>query len=118
MTNMVTMAMCPLVSQIEYSDFKCHDKYNHNGQSIIVSQFLPYLDSENYSTFTRYDKAPYIIIIAPAIFNVDDSTKASYIQQTKEKIISLGFPSDTFSYHVSYGPEDSDAYLDYIISNQ
>lgn len=117
LTNLTTMVMCPLESQIEYSSFKCRDSYNHNGQSLIASNFLPLLDPDSYSTLIQNSKAPYIVVIAPKAFMVDDDTKTSYTKQTEENIKSLGFPSDAFNYYVSYGPEDPDVFLDYVISN-
>lgn len=117
LVNRATMVMCPLESQIKYSNFQCRDNYDNNGQAFIVSQFLPYLSFDGFNALTRYDKAPYVIIIAPETFNVSEDTKSVFIEQTKEKITSLGFPSDLFSYYVSYGPEDPDLFLDYIISN-
>ena len=116
--NRATMVMCPLKDQAEYLNFDCHDKYNHNGQAFIASQFLPYFDLNGFKIFLQYDKAPYTIIVAPKTFGVDDSTKAFYIQQTKEKVASLGFPPDAFNYYASYGPEDPELFLEYIISNQ
>lgn len=118
LTNHVTIAMCPKKEQTIYVDFQCHDRYSQNGQAFVVSEFLPYMNSSGYNTFIKYDRAPYTIIISPNTFNVDDNTKNTYIEQTKEKVASLGFPADIFSYYVSYGPEDPELFLEYIISNQ
>lgn len=117
LVNRSTMVMCPLEEQKIYPDFNCHDDYDYNGQSIVVSEFIYYLvDLEHFRVYIQTATAPYTIIIGPTDFNADEVTKSIYIDQTKEYVASLGFPSDAFTYYVADGPQDLDLYLEQIIS--
>lgn len=116
MTNRVTMAMCLHKEQMIYQNFDCRDDYSHNGQAFIASNFLYYLVDINYfRVYLQPEDAPYVVIIGPTTFNVDAASKPIYIEQTKEKIASLGLPPDAFSYYVASGPQDLRYYLESVV---
>lgn len=107
--DMATMIMCLPKEQIIYSDHNCKDKFNHNGQKILVSKFISHFD---FGYFTPSFKEGNLstVYINPISFNASESVKRSYIQKTKDAISSLGITPDIFEYHVLEQSE-----LDYTI---
>ena len=102
MTNRGTMVMCPLENDIIYSDFKCHDDFNHLGQNIVTSEFIQYFNPRfNYfSAYLNLDN-PSVIIINPSVtYDNDAATKSRCIEEVKATINSLGISPDYYEYYV------------------
>ena len=85
---------------IIYPNFKCEDDFGTAGRLEVVSDFINYFNfnyfSPSYSSLSQSNE----IKIYPFNFNQDNTTKESYIQQTKNAIDSLGISPDLFEYRV------------------
>ncbi|MCR5699972.1 MAG: hypothetical protein K6G49_00865 [Candidatus Saccharibacteria bacterium] len=99
MLNMATMAMCLSKDQIIYQDFNCKDKYNQKGQNIVTAEFLKYFTFNQFTPILRNSDLS-TVYINPVSFDINDNTKQSYIQETKDAISSLGISPDIFKYKV------------------
>ena len=100
LVNRSTMVMCVLEEYNIYENFDCKDSYDKNGQRAIASEFLQYEPFDYFSVFTKTEDQYHTIYINPSNFNIDDSTKQSYIQKTKDAITSLGISPEIFEYHI------------------
>lgn len=86
-----------------YPNFKCQASYPQETRFKIVADYLKYLDFNYFSAFT--DDSLTKIIINPTEYSPTDEEKASYLQETKNAIESLGISPEIFTYEVS-SPSD------------
>lgn len=92
-------------SEIIYADFDCQEPPVYASRQRIVSNVLGYFEFEHFSPSYSFEQGSNKIDIYPYSFDIDDDTRASYVQQTKDAIASLGISPDLFTYYV-IKPED------------
>lgn len=92
--------LCPARKESKiYPNFDCKDTSSLNpSQLSIVESFLPYMSFNYFSVSINSQEDNTEIQIYPTQFDLDDTTKKSYIEQTKQAVNSLGVSPDLFSY--------------------
>lgn len=91
--------------EIIYPDFDCQDDFGLAGRFELVSNLITYFNFNYFSPSYSPEQDANKIKIYPHDFSIDDATKDSYVQQTKDAVASLGISPDFFTYHV-IGPKD------------
>lgn len=92
-----------------YPDFDCQDLYGADARRIIVSKYLDLFSFEYFSPYLK-DNDLSTIYINPINSQIDETTKESYIQETKNAVSSLGISPELFSYNILI-PNASDYYI-------
>lgn len=90
-----------------YPDFGCEDGFGLKGRPEIVSDLITYFEFNYFSASYSMSDNSTMIKIYPHSLNIDEETKQSYIQQTRDAVYSLGISPDLFAYRVM-GPGDID----------
>lgn len=88
-----------------YPDFGCKDDFGLVGRYEIVSKLLSFFDFDYFNLSLPTANGAHKIKIKPTNYDIDDVTKESYIQQTRDAVASLGVLPDYFEYYVM-GPAD------------
>lgn len=99
MTNMATMVMCPVESQVIYPNFDCQDEYNHRGQFIVASVFIKYFSFSHFNVSSSVNP-PLIAISTGSLDPIGKETGEIYIQEVKDAISSLGISPNLFEYYI------------------
>ncbi len=83
-----------------YPNFDCHESADYSSRQKIVSSMLNYFYFDYFSPYLNPNGAGTVIISPSVTYDNDDQTKATYIEEARDAIKSLGISPDTFTYYV------------------
>ena len=87
------------VEEKVYEDFACVDKYNNLGHSVIVKEYIQYVDSEDFYAYIDEENLSQIEVVSRYYTHTSEQD-AKYVEEVREFVKSLGISPDLFEYYI------------------